>query len=147
MLFLFSFIYFCPSFGWYGHIFARCDIVKTRYLSIIIRACLYALKYCKFIVALYFLFISSFCGSHVLSAFFGDIKSFFKKKKNIIFFLSVLYTWMGICSATLIPFTSDWTSCPQWRPRHFVVLWSWRYICLAVPYRRLFIWNENSNYI
>lgn len=117
MLFLFSFIYFCPSFGWYGHIFARCDIVKTRYLSIIIRACLYALKYCKFIVALYFLFISSFCGSHVLSAFFGDIKSFFKKKKKHYFFLictvymngnllsnfNTFHLWLNLLSSMATP--------------------------------------------
>lgn len=48
---------FVPLLSGMVNIFTRCDIVQTRCLSNNVRACLYALKYCKFIVDLYFLFI------------------------------------------------------------------------------------------
>lgn len=61
----FSCFVFSPVYGstFICHVFARCDISKTRCLSINTRACLYALKKCKFIVALYF------CSFKVLGLF------------------------------------------------------------------------------
>lgn len=56
-----------------------------------------------------------------------------------LFFLSVLYTYMGICSATFSYFSplTEPLVLPWRSQRFFVVLGSWRYISPAVPYRRL----------
>lgn len=97
---LFAFLVFsCLLVSHFCLISYICNMWYFKNVSINTRACLYALK-CKFIVVLYFLFIWRFCSSLGL----------FQRYQKKYFLLSVLYTWMGDFSATLIAF--DWTSCP-----------------------------------
>lgn len=118
--------HFCPVWSyicsmWY---------FKTRYLSINTRACLYALK-CKFIFV-------------VFSVHFRVLRfawSFLEISEKIFSIVCTVY----MNGSFLSNFNTLWLNLQsQWWPQHFVVLWSWRYIWLAVSYRQLSIWNKNS---
>lgn len=85
----------CPSFALFLNIFAIYDISKTGY-DLLTQGHL-----CTKVMQVNYCFVFLF---NLLFFFFRDIRMFFCFFFNDGFLLSVLYTQMGICWATLIPF-------------------------------------------